>query len=1336
MQKRTIKVAILAVLALILVLSFTATAFADSTWSDLPDTVTAKYAITDNQVASISDGYVGGLWKPYQSVTRAQFTKMAVAAFKVDLANPAVASYTDVAKGSQYYQYIEGAKAAGMINGTTATTFSPNAAITRQQAIAIVSRYIADAQGYDLATMYSAADIDVLLGHFGDAASVSASLKAEVAFAFDMGITEGNAFGNLAPLANLTRIQGAAFLIRAEAKVPPAQWTAEMIDMVTADKSENLIGQTKTVTFKVTDAAGHPAAGVLVDFDTLYANPLYVGNISPQAGVTDSFGMVSCNLISHEPGTEKVSATVMTVDGTLKTLVYTAYWVALDEVYLTDPTGKADPDELNQSENNAGEAHTWSFRVVVFGPGPLSSGPNDWYNAVDPLADPTDIANTDGVNWGGDLSYADELDMIAEGYVPRTMAGIDVEYSLISYYAGMNILPLAQAAPTPIPSIGMITKVDGVAITPATKATGMTDANGLSTVTLYSEMTGTALVQAVATYDGNPYPKQLVRHAAVDPDDWTNHINWQDQPTDDAYAWKTWIPHIIGGDTGPLVFASNVDNTGEDELATLTLKDVFGNPIPGYQVEWTIQGVGQLKAPVQSVTGADGTATVMVYSSEPGQTILEAKVEDKSGMPAYVYTATKQWYQIDDVSFVPELNAQGNPILDDGYVYSENLVNTPHTFSAMVSGEKWVWTSTDVNNNGLNDDEVLVVNRASAKAATGFLINEDGTVGAPKAAGVDLPVQTVLATTASPDDTLAKDLSNAIYVTRFADATLTAGEMYAPVLGGDDDGDDILVVWKTLPGKNVYFFNNIGDEDSTVLSDTPLALSLGTGEYGQPQFVGSITAPAGTPPMAVTDANGMASVTINSTVKGDQYVFVVADYADNPENGIATQPSHWNQLLWDMAEKVWLPDATTPNLHVFGVSGAAAPVDGTQYMNPILDWDGYDLAAGEQAGVDEANVSPNVETLAVEVFDQYGNALPGYKVVWQLVQQGTVTTGGAMDTYHPYAHFKNAAHDNTEAPANSVFALNAPAVITDTDRFVDTNPIWGYVRDTNTAVAPFTFLSDDDLAWGYTLNGAVNNTETLDSAAHVDLVLDEEADDLPVGMDYTDIVNVSVYAPDGTLWKHFSVTKEWAAPVATTITLTPASQVRAAGVESASVTATVLDQFGNPMPNEDVTLTATVLESSATSTPAVTLTDPTGTFATNAQGQYTLTWTQPDDAWGVQKVVATDGAATSGSVIVQWALNVADDDTGDLADFTAGTQTVALNHTPPNAYAPGLGGMTATMLLTTDGTAIGSGVFNNSAEVFVPVSHLWTGTDHMWVHFATSIDTDGIPNWLYALPEA
>ena len=188
----------------------------------------------------------------------------------------------------------------------------------------MVSRWVAQVNGYDLATMYTADQIAALLAHFGDAASISSALKAEVAFAYDMGITTGDAYGNFAPLANMMRIQGAAFLIRAQGLVPPANWTAAKIELVTADKSENLIGKTHQVTFKVTTADGHPAKDVLVDFDTMWANPYYVGNISPQAAMTNSMGEVTVNLLSAEPGTQRVSAAV----AGLPAIYTTKYWVA------------------------------------------------------------------------------------------------------------------------------------------------------------------------------------------------------------------------------------------------------------------------------------------------------------------------------------------------------------------------------------------------------------------------------------------------------------------------------------------------------------------------------------------------------------------------------------------------------------------------------------------------------------------------------------------------------------------------------------------------------------------------------------------------------------------------------------------------------------------------------------------------------------------------------------------------------------------------------------------------------------------------------------------------
>jgi hypothetical protein len=220
MQKSILKAALLAVLYVVLVLGLSTVALAAPPWSDMPDTLLAKYGVTADQVAAISEGYADGLWKPDQNVTRAQFIKMAVVAFKIPLANPATPSFTDVPKDNFYYQYIEGAKAAAVTSGVTATTFGPDVLITRQQALAIIARYAASANGQNLATMYSAEQVATLLAHFGDADMIADALRSAMAYAYDTAITLGNAQGNLDPLANLTRIQGATLLIRAGAKVP------------------------------------------------------------------------------------------------------------------------------------------------------------------------------------------------------------------------------------------------------------------------------------------------------------------------------------------------------------------------------------------------------------------------------------------------------------------------------------------------------------------------------------------------------------------------------------------------------------------------------------------------------------------------------------------------------------------------------------------------------------------------------------------------------------------------------------------------------------------------------------------------------------------------------------------------------------------------------------------------------------------------------------------------------------------------------------------------------------------------------------------------------------
>jgi hypothetical protein len=193
---RTIKRAgVLLVIASLLVLASSSAALADTGWGDLPQSLLDKYGLTAAEVSAISQGFTDGAWRPDQMVTRAQFTKMAIEAFDIAKADPATPSFTDVTPGSMYYQYTESAKAAGVINGVTATAFAPNATLTHEQGHAIIVRWTAKATGIEP-------------GPLGDAPAIAMG---------NLFIATTQALGDatIDPLGGTTRIQAAAALVRA-----------------------------------------------------------------------------------------------------------------------------------------------------------------------------------------------------------------------------------------------------------------------------------------------------------------------------------------------------------------------------------------------------------------------------------------------------------------------------------------------------------------------------------------------------------------------------------------------------------------------------------------------------------------------------------------------------------------------------------------------------------------------------------------------------------------------------------------------------------------------------------------------------------------------------------------------------------------------------------------------------------------------------------------------------------------------------------------------------------------------------------------------------------------
>ena len=104
-----------------------------------------------------------------------------------------------------FYEVVVFAYENGLFAGTSDTTFSPNANVTREQMAAILPRY-AQYKKYNTAASAS-------LNGFTDQASVSGYATASLEWAVAEKLVNGSA-GKLMPTGNATRAQVAAILRR------------------------------------------------------------------------------------------------------------------------------------------------------------------------------------------------------------------------------------------------------------------------------------------------------------------------------------------------------------------------------------------------------------------------------------------------------------------------------------------------------------------------------------------------------------------------------------------------------------------------------------------------------------------------------------------------------------------------------------------------------------------------------------------------------------------------------------------------------------------------------------------------------------------------------------------------------------------------------------------------------------------------------------------------------------------------------------------------------------------------------------------------------------------
>ena len=117
-------------------------------------------------------GYKDGTYRPDSKISRAEFLTILnrVCGF-TDRDDEAAKRFTDVKETDWYFEQVSIALAAGYTNGTSATTMSPRAQITRQEAFTMIAR-VAGVSDQDLSVLDKFSDADAI-GNFAKPAIAS-----------------------------------------------------------------------------------------------------------------------------------------------------------------------------------------------------------------------------------------------------------------------------------------------------------------------------------------------------------------------------------------------------------------------------------------------------------------------------------------------------------------------------------------------------------------------------------------------------------------------------------------------------------------------------------------------------------------------------------------------------------------------------------------------------------------------------------------------------------------------------------------------------------------------------------------------------------------------------------------------------------------------------------------------------------------------------------------------------------------------------------------------------------------------------------------------------------
>lgn len=202
--KRVFSAALACVLLVSATVSLNASAASASNMTDIPSgswyESAVRYCLNNNYMNGESETK----FNPNGTVSRAQMVQVL---FNLE-GQPGYTSghtpFEDITPGSWYYNAVRWGEENGIASGTSATTFEPNAPVTREQVATFFANYA------KFKNNYSGAQSD--LSKYSDRNKISAWAKENISWAVNYGLMSGTSETTLDPQGTCIRAQLAQFI--------------------------------------------------------------------------------------------------------------------------------------------------------------------------------------------------------------------------------------------------------------------------------------------------------------------------------------------------------------------------------------------------------------------------------------------------------------------------------------------------------------------------------------------------------------------------------------------------------------------------------------------------------------------------------------------------------------------------------------------------------------------------------------------------------------------------------------------------------------------------------------------------------------------------------------------------------------------------------------------------------------------------------------------------------------------------------------------------------------------------------------------------------------------